>query len=60
MTKKRVVEKGLLEAGWVKVPHKRGDHDKFTKPGMHSISIPRHREPKEHTVAEIRKQAGLK
>ena len=60
MTKKRVVEKELLEAGWMKVPHKRGDHDKYAKPGMRSISIPRHRELKEHTVAEIRKQAGLK
>ena len=60
MTKKRVLERELIGAGWVKVPHKKGDHDKFTKPGMRSIVVPRHRELKERTVAEIRKQAGLK
>lgn len=60
MTKKRIVEKELTDAGWMKIPHKRGDHDKFVKPGMRSISVPRSRELKDITADEIRKQAGLK
>lgn len=60
MTKKRILEKELFEAGWQKVPHKRGKHDKFVKPEMRPIMVPRGSEIKENTANEIRKQAGLK
>lgn len=60
MTKKRELERELIQAGWVKKAKKRGSHDKFEKPGMRSISVPRSREIKDRTAEEIRKEAGLR
>lgn len=60
MTKKRDLERELARAGWSKAAKKRGPHDKFTKEGRRSVSVPRHREIDEDTADEIRKQAGLK
>lgn len=60
MTKKRSLESELEEAGWTKVKRKKGPHDKFTKPGMRSVSVPRHREIDDDTAEAIRKQAGLR
>ena len=60
MTKRRDLVKELTDAGWVMQSHKRADHDKFVKPGKRSIAVPRHRELKDITADEIRKQAGLK
>ena len=59
MPKKRDLEKELIEAGWTKVKRKNGPHDKFVKPGLRSISVPRHVEIDEITALAIRKQAGL-
>ena len=60
MTKKRDLESELIEAGWTKVKRKKGPHDKFTKPGMRSITVPRHREIDDNTAEGIRRQAGLR
>jgi predicted RNA binding protein YcfA (HicA-like mRNA interferase family) len=59
MPKKRDLEKELIEAGWTKVKRKSGPHDKFVKPGLRSIAVPRHAEIDEITARVIRKQAGL-
>lgn len=58
VTRKRVLERDLLQAGWVKIEGAGSKHDKFRKDG-HTIAVPRHREIKEATAKAIRKQAGL-
>ena len=60
MTKRRIIIKELLDAGWVMRSHKRADHDKFVMPGKRLIAVPKHRELDDITANEIRKQAGLR
>lgn len=60
MTKRRIIVKELIDAGWVMRSSKRADHDKFVKPGKRPVSVPRHRELDDITADEIRKQAGLR
>lgn len=61
MTKRRIIVKELLDAGFTMRPSKRGDHDNFTKEGVRRpIPVPRHRELDDITANEIRRQAGLR
>lgn len=57
MTKRRVLVKELLDAGFSSVGGKR--HEVFVKPGFRT-EVPRHREIKDQMADIIRKQAGLK
>ena len=41
MVKKRILEAELAAAGWTKMDHKNGKHDKWTKPGMRPITVSR-------------------
>ena len=63
MVKKRILEAELTAAGWTKMDHKNGKHDKWTKPGMRPIMVSRGgsgSEIKEYTANAIRKEAGLR
>ena len=60
MTKKRDLHRELERAGFMLLAHRKGPHDKFFKPGMRPIAVPRHNEIDEHTADAIRKQAGLR
>ncbi|WP_165171794.1 type II toxin-antitoxin system HicA family toxin [Adlercreutzia sp. ZJ242] len=57
MVKRRDLVRELTEAGFVS----RGgrNHEVFVKPGYRTV-VPYHRELREVTAGEIRKQAGLK
>jgi len=57
MTKKRDLERELLDAGWAKV-RSRGGHDKFQR-GRLMVVVPRHKEIPEGTARRIRQEAGL-
>ena len=57
MTKRRDVVRLLEENGFKKAHGT--NHEKFVK-GGHTVAIPRHKEIKENTFKEIKKQAGLK
>ena len=57
MVKRRDLVRELLDAGY---ESKGGtNHEIFTKDGKMTV-VPRHREIKESTANQIRKQAGLK
>lgn len=58
MTKKRDLERELTEAGYVRLSGTGAKHDKFRR-GDVTVAVPRHREIKETTAREIRKEAGL-
>lgn len=61
MTKRRIIVKELLDAGFTMRPNKRSNHDNFVKDGIkRPVPVPRHRELDDTTANEIRKQAGLK
>lgn len=61
MTKRRVIVKELLDAGFTMRKSKRSDHDNFVRDDMkRPVPVPRHRELDDITANEIRKQAGLK
>lgn len=61
MTKRRIIVKELMDAGFVMRPSKRSGHDNFVKEGVkRPVPVPRHRELDDITADEIRKQAGLK
>lgn len=59
MTKRRILEKELKDAGFKQDTRFRGGHDKFVK-GSKSIVIPRHKEIPDQLANAIRKEAGLK
>ncbi|WP_370514689.1 MULTISPECIES: type II toxin-antitoxin system HicA family toxin [unclassified Adlercreutzia] len=56
MVKRRDLVRELIEAGFVSRGGK--SHEVFAKPGFRTV-VPRHRELKETTAREIRKQSGL-
>lgn len=57
MTKYRKLEGELLAAGWEK--REGGSHTKFVKDGR-MVVVPRHREVKDQTARQIRRDAGLR
>lgn len=57
MVKRRDLVKELIEAGFTSRGGK--NHEVFAKPGFRT-AVPYHRELKEITAGEIRKQAGLR
>ena len=59
MTKRRIIVKALLDAGWEMRSGKRSDHDKFVKKGKRPVPVPRHRELDDDTAREILKEAGI-
>lgn len=59
MTKRRDLERELLQAGWVKLGGKGARHDKFRK-GRQIVVVPRHREIPDQMADVIRREAGLR
>ena len=57
MVKRRDLVRELLDAGFESQGGR--NHEMFTKEGFATV-VPRHREIKESTANQIRKQAGLR
>lgn len=58
MTKRRDLERELVQAGWVRLKGGRS-HDKFRK-GSRTVMVPRHSVIADQMANVIRREAGLR